>query len=136
MNDILLVAGLFIIFYINEKYRLINFSNIKNIITNIIFVLPIISIYFNQENIIDFYNKTKTKSINNSNKRRVTELTKKTIASNQQWKCNICNNILDASYEIDHIIPLYKGGTNDIYNLQALCRNCHGKKTIEDSLIK
>ena len=72
MNDILLVAGLFIIFYINEKYRLINFSNIKNIITNIIFVLPIISIYFNQENIIDFYNKTKTKSINNSNKRRVT----------------------------------------------------------------
>ena len=136
MNDILLVAGLFIIFYINEKYRLINFSNIKNIITNIIFVLPIISIYFNQENIIDFYNKTKTKSINNSNKRRVTELTKKTIASNQQWKCNICNNIIDASYEIDHIIPLYKGGTNDIYNLQALCRNCHGKKTIEDSLIK
>lgn len=136
MNDILLVVGLFIIFYINEKYRLINFSNIKNIITNIIFVLPIISIYFNQENIIDFYNKTKTKSINNSNKRRVTELTKKTIASNQQWKCNICNNILDASYEIDHIIPLYKGGTNDIYNLQALCRNCHGKKTIEDSLIK
>jgi hypothetical protein len=136
MNDILLVVGLFIIFYINEKYRLINFSNIKNIITNIIFVLPIISIYFNQENIIDFYNKTKTKSINNSNKRRVNELTKKTIASNQQWKCNICNNILDASYEIDHIIPLYKGGTNDIYNLQALCRNCHGKKTIEDSLIK
>ena len=38
------------------------------------------------------------------------------------------------SYEIDHHIPLFKGGTNDISNLQALCRNCHGRKTINDKL--
>ena len=134
MNDILLIVILFIFFYFNEKCSLINFNNLKNIIKNIMFILPIISLYFNQDNIINFYNKTKIKSINNNNKRKVTELTKKTIASNQQWKCNICNNILDASYEIDHIIPLYKGGNNDISNLQALCRNCHGTKTINDSL--
>ena len=42
--------------------------------------------------------------------------------------------ILDASYEIDHIIPLYKGGNNENDNLMALCRNCHGKKTISDAL--
>ena len=36
------------------------------------------------------------------------------------------------SYEIDHIIPLYKGGLNERKNLQTLCRNCHGKKTIGD----
>ncbi len=31
--------------------------------------------------------------------------------------------------EIDHIIPLKNGGTNDIENLQALCKRCHSKKT-------
>jgi hypothetical protein len=65
----------------------------------------------------------------NKIKRNVTERTKKIVASNQQWKCLHCNSILDYTYEIDHKIPLYKGGNNDINNLQALCRNCHGKKT-------
>lgn len=59
---------------------------------------------------------------------------KKQVASNQQWSCGHCNNMLDASYEIDHITPLYKNGTNDISNLMALCRNCHGKKTINDKI--
>ena len=34
----------------------------------------------------------------------------------------------------DHVIPLYKGGTNDLTNLEALCRNCHGKKTFKDKM--
>ena len=134
MNDLLIIGFLFIFFLVNEKFKLLNFNNLKNIIKNIIFILPFISLYFKQESIMHYYQKTKHKSMNNANKRKVKELTKKTVASNQKWKCNICNNILDASYEIDHIIPLYKGGSNDMYNLQALCRNCHGKKTIQDSL--
>ena len=67
-------------------------------------------------------------------KRNLSESKKKIVASNQSWKCLSCQNILDATYEIDHIIPLYKDGTNDIDNLQALCRNCHGKKTILDKI--
>ena len=43
--------------------------------------------------------------------------------------------LLDATYEIDHIIPLYKGGNNEISNLEALCRNCHGNKTLLDKII-
>lgn len=31
--------------------------------------------------------------------------------------------------EVDHIIPLSKGGTNDRDNLQALCKECHEAKT-------
>jgi 5-methylcytosine-specific restriction endonuclease McrA len=32
-------------------------------------------------------------------------------------------------YDIDHIIPLSLGGTEDSSNLQALCPGCHRKKT-------
>jgi HNH endonuclease len=63
-------------------------------------------------------------------KRNVTSLTKKMIASNQEWKCGTCSQTLDYTYEIDHYIPLFKGGSNDVSNLIALCRNCHGKKTL------
>lgn len=31
--------------------------------------------------------------------------------------------------EIDHIIPLSQGGTDDESNLQALCKACHKAKT-------
>ena len=74
-------------------------------------------------------------SVSTNQKRNVTNLQKKVVASKQQWKCGKCNTILDASYEVDHIIPLYKGGSNETSNLMALCRNCHGKKTIEDTFI-
>ncbi len=63
-------------------------------------------------------------------KRNVSSLTKKMVASNQEWKCGSCNQTLDYTYEIDHHIPLFIGGSNEISNLIALCRNCHGKKTL------
>ena len=78
-------------------------------------------------------NKISKKRI--SKKRNVSESKKKFVAANQKWNCNMCGNILDASYEIDHKQPLYKGGGNDINNLQALCRNCHGNKTMVDRFI-
>ncbi len=61
--------------------------------------------------------------------RRVTNSTKKKIAANQRWNCNICQNLLDETYEVDHILPLKDEGTNEENNLQALCPNCHRKKT-------
>lgn len=77
--------------------------------------------------------------INNQNggtikkhKRNVNGLTKKQVAASQKWTCNHCKELLDATYEIDHIHPLFKGGDNSISNLQALCRNCHAKKTMKD----
>ena len=66
--------------------------------------------------------------------RKVSDQLKKIVASQQKWNCKKCKNILDATYEVDHIIALEDGGNNDIQNLQALCRNCHGKKTMEDNI--
>ena len=76
-------------------------------------------------------NKNDKKKIH---KRNVSSLTKKMIASNQEWKCGSCNQTLDYTYEIDHHIPLFKGGSNEVSNLIALCRNCHGKKTLLENI--
>ena len=69
-----------------------------------------------------------------ANKRNVSGLLKKKIAANQQWKCGLCGTVLDETYEVDHRIALYKGGTNNPDNLVALCPNCHRKKTVEEQL--
>jgi len=66
--------------------------------------------------------------------RKVSDQLKKIVASQQSWNCKKCKNILDATYEVDHILSLEDGGGNDIQNLQALCRNCHGKKTMDDNI--
>ena len=34
--------------------------------------------------------------------------------------------------EVDHIIPLFQGGTDDSYNMQLLCYDCHKVKTINE----
>ena len=62
--------------------------------------------------------------------RGVSETQKKRVASSQLWMCGICDVTLDETYEIDHIQSLATGGSNEDMNLQALCRLCHGKKTI------
>jgi hypothetical protein len=67
-------------------------------------------------------------------KRQVSQLMKKQVAARQQWKCGHCQSVLDASYEVDHILALYHGGSNSEENLVALCRNCHGKKTVNERL--
>jgi 5-methylcytosine-specific restriction endonuclease McrA len=40
--------------------------------------------------------------------------------------------IVTEGAELDHILPLYKGGDNRDENLQMLCIECHRKKTAED----
>tara|TARA_B100001778_G_scaffold200932_1_gene165908 strand:- start:3 stop:599 length:597 start_codon:yes stop_codon:yes gene_type:complete len=74
------------------------------------------------------------KSGNKTTKRSVSETKKKFVAANQDWKCKHCNNQLSAWFEIDHVKKLEYGGSNNIDNLEALCRECHGKKTGMENL--
>jgi hypothetical protein len=67
-------------------------------------------------------------------KRSVSETKKKYVASRQDWKCGHCDTQLDHTFEIDHRIRLEYGGDNDVQNLIALCRNCHGKKTASENM--
>jgi hypothetical protein len=67
-------------------------------------------------------------------KRSVSETKKKFVGSRQNWKCNVCQQKLKASFEVDHIVRLDNGGSNHIDNLVALCRECHGEKTVIENL--
>jgi len=69
-----------------------------------------------------------------STKRSVSETKKKYVASNQDWKCGDCGKQLSAWFEVDHKIRLEHGGGNDVGNLVALCRECHGKKTAMENM--
>jgi len=68
-------------------------------------------------------------------KRSVSETKKKYIAANQNWRCAKCNSQLPAWFEVDHKIRLDRGGDNHVNNLEALCRECHGKKTTMESML-
>ena len=67
-------------------------------------------------------------------KRCVSETKKKYVAAQQGWKCKKCNMQLPAWFEVDHVKRLEHGGTNEINNLEALCRECHGEKTARENL--
>jgi len=67
-------------------------------------------------------------------KRSVSETKKKYVAANQDWKCGHCESQLDHTFEIDHKVRLEYGGGNEVDNLIALCRNCHGKKTASENM--
>lgn len=54
---------------------------------------------------------------------------KRIIGADQQWRCAHCSQLLPASFQIDHIQALHKGGDNNRQNLQALCPNCHATKS-------
>lgn len=48
--------------------------------------------------------------------------------------CALCakNGKTTRATEIDHILPLHKGGGHQLENLQPLCSDCHADKTRAD----
>lgn len=59
------------------------------------------------------------------------------VAQGQNWRCASTNCDLVGeleAYDLDHIIPLWKGGEDTDGNLQALCPTCHRRKTDQERL--
>lgn len=54
---------------------------------------------------------------------------RKYVFQRDSYKCKSCGkNQQQTTLTIDHIIPLFKGGSNDISNLQTLCKDCNQQK--------
>lgn len=53
------------------------------------------------------------------------------VLARQDYIC--CETDCNAeATEVDHIIPKSRGGTDDLENLQGLCKPHHSRKTVQD----
>ncbi len=60
---------------------------------------------------------------------RIPPEVRKYIFERDSFQCQSCGKTdLKTNLNIDHIIPLARGGSNDISNLQTLCQTCNQKK--------
>lgn len=49
-----------------------------------------------------------------------------------EWTCQCCGRVTQ-DLELDHIVNIAQGGTEDESNLQSLCIECHKVKTQNES---
>ncbi|MBI4781364.1 MAG: HNH endonuclease [Oscillatoriophycideae cyanobacterium NC_groundwater_1537_Pr4_S-0.65um_50_18] len=60
---------------------------------------------------------------------RIPPEVRKYVLERDGSQCKSCGcHAAEAELTIDHIIPLAKGGTDDISNFQTLCRSCNSRK--------
>jgi 5-methylcytosine-specific restriction protein A len=52
------------------------------------------------------------------------------ILQREGYLCQVCR-LRDAT-DVDHIVPKFKGGTDEDRNLQAICDGCHKVKTLKE----
>lgn len=50
----------------------------------------------------------------------------------QKGRCACCGESLDAGYNLDHIVPLARGGVNEDWNIQLLTPKCNSAKAAKD----
>ena len=65
-----------------------------------------------------------------SERRKFSDYEKKSVYAKCNGTCAICGNpVKYKKMTIDHIVPLSKGGTNGMDNLQLACKRCNLMKS-------
>lgn len=65
-----------------------------------------------------------------ANRIQFNDFQKKSVYAKCNGKCAICGKpVKFKKMTIDHIMPLSRGGTNDIKNLQLACKRCNSMKS-------
>lgn len=65
-------------------------------------------------------------------RKKMTNNLRKFILERDDYTCQVCgaslHNDFNLKLEVDHIVPISKGGKTDPSNLQTLCRKCNRSK--------
>lgn len=56
------------------------------------------------------------------------------LLAKQNFKCASCGTSILTKRHLDHVVPLSRGGSNDIANLQWLCPSCNCSKHDKDPI--
>lgn len=54
------------------------------------------------------------------------------VMARDRWRCQSCGRV-GTDHEVDHVVPLEQGGSNDMSNLSLLCVECHKAKTASEA---
>jgi len=82
----------------------------------------------NKNKVLLYESRRRAKKIGNGGSHTLEEWIELLKKSN--YKCNFCKKgIKEIKLTKDHIIPLSKGGTDNIDNIQVLCFRCNCKKS-------
>jgi hypothetical protein len=46
----------------------------------------------------------------------------------QKWRCAYCRKLIRCGYHVDHVVPLFLGGSDSRENLQLTCGSCNARK--------
>lgn len=85
-------------------------------------------IEFKNQSFTTFIKQLRTKLLDKESERKIfTEEERNEIYIRDNKACLICKKKA-TDFDIDHIRPLANGGTNDLNNLQVLCKTCHREK--------
>ncbi len=76
-----------------------------------------------------------TNPFTHEKRRRFTRLERAAFFALVNGRCAKCTRKIPHGddWDLDHIIPLSSGGTNDDSNIQVLCSWCHDGKTSDDT---
>lgn len=60
--------------------------------------------------------------------------TRSVVLERDEHLCTKCltEGVLTQATHVDHIVPKSQGGSEELSNLQALCKDCHFKKTARE----
>ena len=64
-------------------------------------------------------------------RRKISNSKKKAVFENDKYRCVKCDSYIDLT--IDLIIQIINGGSNDLDNLQTLCKQCNSSKCAKDN---
>jgi 5-methylcytosine-specific restriction endonuclease McrA len=67
-------------------------------------------------------------------KRSFRDAHRRMVGARQEWKCARCSIVLPSAFQVDHVVPLWRGGVDCVDNAEALCATCHAQKTQREEI--